>query len=335
VTLRAVHATGFVAAAFATVALFALDPPGMAAQIVGLVVLVALLGVPHGALDMDVARALWPLPDGTAEIAFGATYLSLAAVTVLMWLIAPGPSLMAFLAYSAWHFSDDWRGEWPMPARLAAGGVVVGAPLLFRPAEATAIFAHLAPAEAAALAVAIGGWVGAGALALCLAMGVAALTRPGLRPGAAEVVAIAVASWALPPLIYFVLYFCLLHAPRHFRRTARGLGFSPRRAVRAAAPATAVTLLGAGVAAALLLVLGIAADSTALSVVFITLSALTVPHMILMDRFHGRSGPGAGRLPSGSDGNPTDRRPPSVRTAAARRRGKVGPASVATAHAKR
>lgn len=286
-TLRVAHAAGFAAATLAVVALFAIEPPSMAAQIVGLVVLVALLGVPHGALDMDVARALWPLPDGRAELLFGASYLGLAAVTVGLWLLAPGLSLMAFLAYSAWHFADDWRGEWPTAARLAAGGVVVGAPLLFRPEEAMTIFAHLAPAPAAANAVWLGGWVGATVVAGTVLAAILTARRPRARAAAVELMAIALAAWALPPLIYFVLYFCLLHAPRHFRRTARGLGLSPHVAIRAAAPATAITLLGAAFAAAVLLGIGIAVDSTALSIVFITLSALTVPHMILMDRFQG------------------------------------------------
>ncbi|TFL17399.1 Brp/Blh family beta-carotene 15,15'-dioxygenase [Jannaschia formosa] len=287
-SLREAHALGFAAAALAVIAVFAATPPGMPAQIAGLVVLVAILGVPHGALDFDVARTLWPLPDGRAERVFSAVYLGLAGVTVAFWLIAPGPSLMAFLAYSAWHFADDWRGEWPLAARIAGGGAVVGAPLLFRPGESAAIFGHLAPEPAAATAVAAGGWVGVAALAVCAGVAVLSIGRPRLRPGAAEAAVIALSAWALPPLVYFVLYFCLLHSPRHFRRTARGLQLAPRQALRAAAPATAVTLLGAGLAGALLLGLGIGAESTALSVVFITLSALTVPHMILMDRFHGR-----------------------------------------------
>jgi Brp/Blh family beta-carotene 15,15'-monooxygenase len=163
---------------------------------------------------------------------------------------------------------------------------VVGAPLLFRPEASAAIFAHLAPAEAAAASVAVGGWAGLAALTACAGIAGASILRPGWRPGAIEIAAIVAAAWALPPLIYFVLYFCLLHSPRHFRRTARGLGLSPGQALRAAAPATAVTLLGAGLAGAVLLSLGIRAESMTLSVVFITLSALTVPHMILMDRFH-------------------------------------------------
>lgn len=294
-TLRAAHATGFAAVVLIMAALFALQPPDMTAQIVGLVLLVAVLGLPHGALDLEVAKALWPLPDRWAVIAFGAAYLGLAGATLGLWLIAPGWSLAAFLAYSACHFADDWRRDLPTIARFAAGAVVVGAPLAFRPEQSAAIFAHLAPEPAAGLAVLMGGWVGSAGVVVCAAT---LCLRPGGRGAllsGLELAAILAAAWFLPPLVYFVLYFCLLHAPRHFRRTVRGLSLSGGAAARAALPPTAATLLGAVIGAGVMIGWGIAADSTALSVVFITLSALTVPHMILMDRFQAvTDGPPAG-----------------------------------------
>jgi Brp/Blh family beta-carotene 15,15'-monooxygenase len=286
VTAPAAHSAFFALAVLAAVAAFALAPIGLGAQLVLLAILVALLGIPHGALDADVARMLWPLRGWRAEAAFTAFYVTLTALVLLLWWAAPSVALFLFLGYSALHFSDDWSAAFPVLPRLAGGTLVVGAPLLFRPEESAAIFAFLAPAPAAAASVALFAALGLGAAATLLLLFAppAARTADGRR-ALLELGAIALAAWALPPLVYFVVYFCLLHSPRHFARTAAGLGYGPRRAVRAAIPATLVTVAGAAAAGLALWRLGMGGDETTLRIVFITLAALTVPHMILVDRF--------------------------------------------------
>ena len=256
--------------------------PGIAGQVVILAPAVALLGLPHGALDLPMAEALWPLRRPADRVRFHAAYLGLAGGVALLWWLAPAAALAAFLAYSALHFAGDWEGDGRL-AQAAGGISAIGAPALFHTGEVAAIFALLGPGEAAAplaRALAAAGGAGAGLAALSLV----AAPRRGRHAGA-EQAGIWLGAALLPPLLYFVAYFCLLHALRHFAQTLAELP-DPARARRAAGAVTAVSILGAaGAFAALHLSGGLAVQAASLQVVFIGLAALTVPHMLLVDRF--------------------------------------------------
>jgi Brp/Blh family beta-carotene 15,15'-monooxygenase len=275
----------FVVAAAATLAVVALATPSAAVQLALLVPLVAVLGVPHGALDIDMARALWPLERPAARLAFGLGYLAVAALVLGLWLIAPAAALVAFLLYSAAHFADDWRAELPRPARLAAGAAAVALPAAAHEAEVARLFAALAPERAAAGAAA-GLHFAAPLLALTAVASAALFARRGAM---VELVTLGVLGLAAPPLVYFAVYFCALHSPRHFVETLARLRLDWRRGVRAASPLTAATLAMATVAAVWLVHRDVALDAAALEIVFIGLAALAVPHMVLVERFWTRS----------------------------------------------
>jgi Brp/Blh family beta-carotene 15,15'-monooxygenase len=83
------------------------------------------------------------------------------------------------------------------------------------------------------------------------------------------------------PLIYFVVYFCGLHSPRHFLLTADQLRLTPVQGLRAALPIMAATLLLSALGAIALYMCTSTFEATTLQLVFIGLAALTVPHMIL------------------------------------------------------
>ena len=51
----------FALAAMGVMAVQALFDPSLQAQVLMLAPLVAILGLPHGALDLPIAEALWPL----------------------------------------------------------------------------------------------------------------------------------------------------------------------------------------------------------------------------------------------------------------------------------
>lgn len=84
----------------------------------------------------------------------------------------------------------------------------------------------------------------------------------------------------LDPLLYFTVYFCLLHSPRHLFETARSIGLSSLVSIaRAAAPIVIATLVLAAVLWRLLP--GASLDAQLLQIVFIGLACLTIPHMLL------------------------------------------------------
>jgi hypothetical protein len=85
--------------------------------------------------------------------------------------------------------------------------------------------------------------------------------------------------------MYFAVYFCALHSIRHFTSTMRAVP-NGQRALGVAVVLSGIVTLAA-VAATLFGPAGPVADPTeqGIRVIFIGLAALTVPHMILADRF--------------------------------------------------
>jgi len=255
--------------------------PSRTVQIAVLAPLVAVLGVPHGALDLHVASRLWPLTRQRAYWAFGLGYLAVAGAVAGLWLLAPGAGLVLFLAYSAAHFAGDWRAELPRLVQLAAGVAVVALPAWRFEPEVARLFAVLAPADVAASSAAVLHLVAPWAALLAVTGAL-----PRRRRGAGlELAALTALAAAAPPLVYFVAYFCGLHSPRHFVETLAQLGLDWRRGVRAAWPLTALTLAFAAAALAVLVHGGVKLEAATVEVVFIGLAALAVPHMLLVERF--------------------------------------------------
>lgn len=253
------------------------------AQIVILAPAVAVLGLPHGALDLPMAEALWPLRGARDKVGFFAAYIGIAGVVGLLWWIAPAAALVAFLAYSALHFSGDWQVDGPL-WRLAGGVSAVAAPAVFHTDAVAALFAALGPAGwADTIAQATAGFgIAGGAVAIFAAL----IRKPPSRVHATvELSAIWLGAAVLPPLLYFSAYFCLLHSLRHLTLTLDHLP-DKQRAIRAAAGITVLTLIAAGVGVGLFAFASQIDPSTSvMRVIFIGLAALTVPHMLLVDRY--------------------------------------------------
>ena len=258
--------------------LLLLQPPLMW-QIIALGPLVALLGLPHGALDHRVASALWPLITRRHHAVFIAGYIGLSVAVVVLWIIAPGIGLGAFLIYSALHFSDDWRAELGLWQSLPLGISVIALPALVFQSDVAVLFGFLTAEPTATLFAALLHKTAIAAIfvsALCLMVNLR--RTPWVMVEYAVLVATALIT---PPLIYFVIYFCLLHSPRHFLLTADQFKLTPRQALRATSPILMSTLAIAAVGALVLAVFTPAFEPAALQIVFIGLAALTVPHMLL------------------------------------------------------
>ena len=108
--------------------------PTLATQLLLLVPTIAILGLPHGALDMPIAQTLWPLNGWRGKARFGLLYIGLTMAVIAIWTLLPGPALFAFLLYSAFHFSGDWDDATPQ-LRVTGGVATIGAPALFWQAQ--------------------------------------------------------------------------------------------------------------------------------------------------------------------------------------------------------
>ena len=293
-------------AAMGSLLLLAVAAPALtSASALPLALVGAALGIPHGAVD-HLVPWWWGAVDPrgrsrrptTARLAmFAGAYAAVAAVALVAFVIAPTPTLAAFLVLSAVHFgrgevvtcaeragrrvptaSDDWS------LALAHGGVVVGLLLWARPRDTGPLLSGLSPRLAeTALAARLPGL-------LLVAVGVVAaltvLLRGRRHLEAVELALLAATFTLAPPLAAFGVYFGLWHSLRHTGRLldlARGAAGSDRTddgpgwstAGRVLARAAAVPA-----AVALLAVLGLwwARDLAGLQAEVGVLLALTFPH---------------------------------------------------------
>ena len=251
-----------------------------AARTILVLAVVVLLGVPHGALDGEIARPLLrPRFGALWFLVFALPYLGLAAAVLTAWRAAPMATLAGFLAASVWHFGVEDAGDKPLAA-AARGGLAVALPVLLHPAATARFFSavtlssmrHCPPW----LVASAEGWC---VVALCWT--VQAMVQGDWR-GLGEAALVAGVFTAMPPLPAFAAYFVCLHAPCHMRMLVRS-GLAPRvRTMRDAVwrslPVTTLTLL-----IGVLLWRWFPGDTSdrLLALTLQGLAALTLPHMLL------------------------------------------------------
>ncbi len=248
-------------------------------QLSALAIGVALLGIPHGAVDPLLARVSGVTSTLSQTLVFYIAYIAIAGVVVGLWLLAPALSLSAFLALSIWHFRGDWLQELSLSEASAVAATVVCAPALFHPDEIAGIFSVLAFGATVEPLVAAARLVGGVSIVLLISTVVGRIRRQ--RLAMLELISLPLLAWLLPPLLFFVVYFCGLHSPRHIIESARVLSWrSPMVRLTALSISVVTVFAAVGIYASLP-----AVDATPrlLAVIFIGLAALTVPHMLLLE----------------------------------------------------
>ena len=243
--------------------------------------LISLLGMPHGALDVVLARKLFRVYDFKGWAVFSLFYVGLAAGVVGVWFVAPTLFLAAFLVMSALHFGGDPSTGATLPARILYGGAVIVLPALWHGVELQRLLGWVvAPTSAAVVASVLSHlatpWLAATVLAC-------ALQARKSRLAACELAALAALSVMAPPLTAFTLYFCAMHSPRHILRTlASWHGFEARNALLLALwPTLAVFAVWAAIG---WLMRDSSIETRVMQLVFVGLAALTLPHVILLER---------------------------------------------------
>lgn len=250
-------------------------------QLLMLSPIILILGVPHGALDIVFARQYVGIRSMTGWGLFGLAYMTAAALMVGFWWAAPGLFLSVFLLISVFHFSGDPEGKTPALFRLLYGGAVILCPLVLHQKEVLEVFAYLAGVPNAQTIVGLVAWAAwPWAFAICV-VAVASLKREPLRT--LELVSVAALLIYAPPLIGFTLFFCAMHSARHVLRTRN---YSHEGTLvsllRMASLPMAITV--AGVFVAWWLTDARALDTQLAQLLFVGLGALTVPHMIVIEK---------------------------------------------------
>jgi Brp/Blh family beta-carotene 15,15'-monooxygenase len=270
-----------------------------------LAVLVAMVGLPHGAADHRFARPRLEPVLGIAWLpVFLAGYLAVAVVVVCGWFVAPAATIVVFFLASAWHFGLEEPRLSVGPRclrpvfRFARGGLVIWTPLVFRAGEVAGTLGLATPGTAGTSAVsgpAIGqamslltgcAWI---MLAIAaVAWGLQALTavrrtgriRRVLLTDNALVASLVVLFAVASPLVSFPVYFCAWHSARGLKRLRIELGESWPELATSLAPMTAGAIALIGLAAWLVLG-GAGWNGTLVRATFIGLSAVAMPHLLL------------------------------------------------------
>jgi Brp/Blh family beta-carotene 15,15'-monooxygenase len=217
---------------------------------------------------------------------FLGVYVLQAAAMVAAWCIVPALAFVIFLLISIHHFAGDWSEDVPVWSRLSAAATIISVPAFFHPRDTAEIFAVLVPAGAVPH-IMVGLKLLAFAAIGLMILGMLLAFRHAWRT-AAEMLSLPLLAWALPPLAFFVVYFCGLHSPRHFLETLDQLSV---RSDIVWAVTIGITFLTLSVCVAAFFVLPSAAvGGRLLQIVFVGLAALTVPHMLLMEKVRLRAG---------------------------------------------
>ena len=258
-----------------------LQGTGSPAWLVGLFVAILFLGVPHGALDTLYARHLYDMRSYWAWAAFGLAYAGLAALVVALWLVTPLVFLSGFLLVSALHFSGDPVEETPALFRAVYGGAIIVLPALLHDEQVARLFSFLSGAEAGDRIAGALHWI---AIPWLFAVLLAAAHYAKKNSVAIlELVSVSALAVFVPPLLAFAMFFCVMHSARHILRTRQ---YSEKHTFRHLLQVASLPFL-------LTLAGGVAGwhflqhesfDVRVIQLLFVSLAALTVPHMMLVDR---------------------------------------------------
>lgn len=270
---------------FLTIILFNLLPQFLSPtiQLVILGVVIFLLGLPHGALDPWIAQRLGLYDSTKQKIVFTTGYLALTALVVFFWLWLPVLSLFIFLMISAWHFSGDWNTSINRPLRLCAGTLLLLMPIGFHTDTVSTIFQALSGINGAHLATTLSLPPWLLAVAMTLIAAAAAMKRQWQT--SLDFLSLLGLAYFTPPLIYFTLYFCLLHSPRHLFGIFKSATIAEHLSLmRMMITFTLVSLMLIG--GLWWLWSALPPSTLILKLIFISLAAVTVPHMLLIYAAH-------------------------------------------------
>lgn len=261
------------------------------------VMTVALLGIPHGAVDHLAAVALGGPFDTSSRSRFTSDYVRVMLGVGLVWLVAPTIALVVFLIVSVHHFGQSDLAYLGLPRRRAVvvqwsrGLVLIGLPLVAHLEAVSPVIERLGGGDPATWSWLADRWILWSAVLVTqhvvvgwtLAHG--HIDRPTLAREAITVAALTTLFLTADPLIGFAVYFGLWHSLAHLFVLADLLGTEPaplRSVVRLAAPLSAVSIL-----AIVALVAGASAvDRVDLIVplTFVFVSMLTMPHLLVVER---------------------------------------------------
>ena len=286
-----------VAVTFIVAAVSSMVSESRPVSVVVVVIVVALLGIPHGAVDHLAAAELGGPFDTSSLRRFAIGYVGVMLAVAVVWLVAPTLALVVFLTVSVHHFGQSdlaylrLSGARANAVQWSRGLLLVGLPLVAHVDLVSPVVERLGGGNPASWAWLADRWILWSALLVVQhvvvgwALAHGHLDRATLAREAITVAALSTLFLTADPLIGFAVYFGLWHSLAHLFVLGDLLGTGPtplRSVVRLAAPLSVVSILGI-----VALVVGAAAADRADLIVpltFVFVSMLTMPHLLVVER---------------------------------------------------
>lgn len=285
-------------------AVFALLLPALALQTALWIapVIILLLGVPHGAVDHFIFKSLLTKVEGPrAMLRFYTVYLGSMILYGLMWWFNPYLSLVAFLLLSAYHFGQsNWNylslskiGQ--IPVYFLQGAFVLGVPILWHFEDAKPIIQAVVPLSDIVISPQLVVWsialltlLNLGVIVLLWQQGVLAVVLA--KAEAINLIILLALFLSTPLLLGFAVYFSAWHALGSIRDQIaffrlKKPNYQMLDYIKQAAPYSILAIFGLGV---MVLASAQLRTADALGMLFVFLSLVTLPHMLLIDLLYNK-----------------------------------------------
>ena len=244
-------------------------------------------GLAHGSLDVLIAKKLKIISTKNQLYFFIIGYLLISLFIILLWIIAPNLSLAMFLIISAIHFgiSDTIQKRNFFYTQIFFRGFVpISTPIYFYNEEVKFIFSKLNADEIFINNLIIYNdfffIILISSLIIFLFLLIINIKKNNFDTFI-EVQLIIFTFYFFEPFTAFCLYFCFFHSLRHLLIEKETLNISFMKLIVSTIPITLISTIGI----ALLYFLILQDNLNYLSLIFISLSALTVPHMLLINKY--------------------------------------------------
>ena len=256
--------------------------------------LIFVMGIPHGALDGAVAGIVG-IKSKRDYSAFALSYLLSSFFVMISWYFFPGLSLLAFLLLTIFHFgSCDWlnygRDKNKFLVVFTHGMVVMFGIVAFHQSQSVELFSLLAGRRVDYVRPYFMIPISLAFIAF-IVYAFKSIKQSYLRAGVCELFVVLTVAYNSTILAAFAVYFCFIHSVKHVKHILSNIdkkSMNYRKICISSLIFTVVSWLMAFVAFDEFSS-SYSTHESLLKVVFIGLASLTLPHMILIEKFHKKS----------------------------------------------
>ena len=255
-------------------------------------VLVASIGISHGAMDNMKGAQLLKIFNMKSMLTFYAGYSAISVLVICIWLLSSTFLLFLFLLVASYHFGKE-DSEFLFQSKkffldilfFLKGLVIISAPLLFHYTDTINIFNTIGMNTDLFIFRDYSFIISCFFISIISSIAIVYIAR-NLYASILiiDLFAILILNYFLHPLFAFTLYFCFLHSARHsitlMQDLDKDLSKSIKIFIRKSLPLTIVTA-SIFVVAFVFLMSEYDINSSINKVIFVGLAALTFPHIIL------------------------------------------------------